>query len=78
MREILSLMWNRLGIISSIVGEVVGSIIATVFYFTILAPFGLISRLSTDPMNLKSTTNDPHWLERPAVPAEIEAAKRQG
>lgn len=78
LRDILSLMWKRLGIIASIVGDVQGRFIATLFYYTILAPFGLIAQRSTDPLRRQVESTDSYWLERPPVPSELEAAKRQG
>ncbi|MBZ0283312.1 MAG: hypothetical protein K8L97_21425 [Anaerolineae bacterium] len=78
MREILSLMWKRLGIIASIVGDVQGRFIATLFYYTILVPFGLIARMSSDPLRRQIEPANSYWLERPPVPTELDAAKRQG
>lgn len=78
MREILSLVWKRLGIISSIVGDFQGRLIATLFYYTILAPFGLIAKMSEDPLRRQIKTEGSYWLERPPVSTELDAAKRQG
>lgn len=76
LREIVQLAWERLNVITSIIGDVQGRLIATLFYFTILVPFGIGSRLFSDPMNIKTTSNV--WLERPPVPTDLESAKRQG
>jgi hypothetical protein len=75
LREIVQIAWERLKVIASIVGDAQAQAIATLFYFTIMIPFGLISRFSTDPLQSKSKTQ---WLEREAVPTDLEAAKRQG
>lgn len=75
MREIVQIAWERLKVIASIVGDVQAQVIATLFYFTIIVPFGLISRFSSDPLQIKSKAQ---WLEREAVPNDLEAAKRQG
>jgi hypothetical protein len=76
LKELISIAWNRLNIIIGIVSDRQARAVATLFYFTILAPFGLISRLFTDP--LQHNTQNEHWLERPPVPTELEAARRQG
>lgn len=78
MREILQLAWDRFKIIAAIAGDAQANVIATLFYFTIVAPFGLISRLSSDPLRLTAPQQGSEWLERDPVHTEIEAAKRQG
>jgi hypothetical protein len=76
LREVVQLAWERLNVITSIIGDVQGRLIATLFYFSILVPFGIGSRLFSDPMSIKSRQNT--WLERPSVPTDLESAKRQG
>lgn len=76
MKELFSLAWDRLKIIIGIVSDRQARAVATLFYFTILAPFGLISHFMTDPLQQKSQTD--RWLERPPVPTDLEAARRQG
>jgi hypothetical protein len=76
LKALFSIAWERLKIIIGIVSDRQARAVATLFYFTILAPFGLIAHFVTDPLQQK-TQND-HWLERPPVPTELEAARRQG
>jgi len=76
LREILQIAWDRFKVVAAIVGDAQARVIATLFYFTILAPFGIISRFSTDPLQLHNKPST--WLDRPAVPNELEIAKRQG
>jgi len=76
--EIIQLAWNRFKIITAIIGDVQGRLIATLFYFTILVPFGVMSRLLSDPLRLKTLAGDFSWLDRPAVPEELDAAQKQG
>jgi hypothetical protein len=45
------------------------------FYFTILAPFGLISLFFSDPFREKAK---PQWFSREPVPTDLDSAKRQG
>ncbi len=76
MRDIRLLLWDRLKIIAAIVGDVEAQAIVTIFYYTILMPFGLISRLTSDPLerHVKSVT----WLERSPLPTDLESARKQG
>ncbi len=76
MREIWRIAWQRFSINSAIVAELNSRFIATVFYFTILVPFGLLSTLFMDPLRRKSAPL--RWLEREPVPTDIAAAKEQG
>ena len=76
MKVIIDLAWDRFKIIAAIIGDVQGRLIATLFYFTVLVPFGLASRVFSDPLHLKPTTTT--WVERAPVPEQLEAAQRQG
>lgn len=78
MRDVLALMWERLKIIAAIIGDVQGRLIAILFYFTILVPFGIGSRLLSDPLRLRLAPNSKYWLNRPPVENALEAASRQG
>lgn len=79
MKSTLRLAWDRFNLIASVIGDVQGRIIAVGFYFTILVPFGLISRLTGDPLRLRSESSAPMaWLEREPVPEDLDSARRQG
>ncbi len=75
MRDVFGLGLKRFNLAAGIVGEVQGKGITYVFYFTVLVPFGIISRLFTDPMHLKAS---PSWRKRDAVPTDLESAQGQG
>jgi hypothetical protein len=75
-RDLLRLAWKRFAIVTAIVGDLQGRAIATAFYYTILAPFGLIaSRAVRDPLDRRSA---PGWVVREPVDNRLESAKRQG
>jgi hypothetical protein len=78
LREIIDLAWERFTIITKIIGEVQSYVIATVFYFTILVPFGLGSRLFSDPLDQKTQGASSHWHSRSSAAHDLESAKRQG
>jgi hypothetical protein len=73
--EIVQFAWKRFSLLTAIVGEYQGRFIVTAFYYTIFVPFGLGSRLFTDPLRRKET---PRWEERPPVPTDLDSAKQQG
>lgn len=75
MRAVLRVAWERFKLITSIIADVQGHVIATGFYFTILVPFALISRLSGDPLRRVDTSR---WLDHPPIASDLESAKRQG
>lgn len=75
MKAVLQLAWDRLLVITSVIGDVQGRLIAMLFYFTVLVPFGIGSRLFSDPLGRKGKAM---WFERPAVPNSLEDARKQG
>lgn len=75
MRDIIRLAWNRFNLIGAIVGEGQSRTILTIFYFTIFLPFGLGSRLLSDPMKLKAPVA---WEKRDPIPNSLESAREQG
>lgn len=75
-KSIFSIAWDRFSLVTSIIGEVQGKVIFTVFYFTVLAPFGLGSRLLADPLHRKATIQT--WTRRDPTPTDLESAKQQG
>ena len=76
MKEIWDIAWKRFNVNTSVVADGNGRVIATLFYFTIMVPFGIISSLTMDPLNIKSTSLQ--WLQRDPVPSDIESAREQG
>jgi hypothetical protein len=77
LQENLKLARERLGVITAIIGEVVGGVLAIFFYFTFLVPFAAIARFTTDPLH-RADDSDPTWLSRDPVSTELDRAKRQG
>ncbi len=79
MNDINRLAWARFGIITGILADLQGRLIVTLFYFTILVPFGIGSRLFSDPLRIRREENRrPVWLERHAVGSTLEEAQEQG
>ena len=76
MRRIGEIAWQRFSVNSAIIGDFNGRFIASLFYFSILVPFGLLSALFMDPLRRKGS--DCRWLERPALPSDFKSAREQG
>jgi hypothetical protein len=74
-QELIQFAWKRFSLLTAILGEFQGRFIITAFYFTIFVPFGLGSRIFSDPLHRKDA---PHWRERQPVPADLESAQQQG
>lgn len=75
LKDILLLAWKRLLVITAVIGDVQGRLIASLFYYTILVPFGIGTRLFTDQLRRDGPSQ---WLERPPVPNTLDDAKKQG
>lgn len=75
MRAIFRLAWHRFGLITGALGDLQGRAIATIFYYTVLAPFGLFASTTRDLLDIKSK---PAWTPREPVDHRLEGAKRQG
>jgi hypothetical protein len=65
-------IWKRFG---QFMGDLIGRIILTLFYFTIFAPFGLGVRLWGDPLEMRRNLN-PRWLARNDRDLTLENARR--
>ena len=75
LRSVLRLARERFDILVSIVGGAQARVLATIFYFTVFAPFALLTRLRADPLGRHA---GPRWHKRPPVPHDLDAARRQG
>ena len=70
-------LWERWKVLAHHIGTFQSRVLLTVFYFVILAPFGLAVRLFSDPLLLKHQHRS-HWLRRDSrMAAGWEAARRQ-
>jgi hypothetical protein len=66
-------IWKRIG---QVIGDVIARVAMTVFFFTIMVPFAIVTRRQHDPLALKETAAG-HWLPAAGQPAGLEAARRQ-
>lgn len=66
--------WKRFG---QAIGDFLARIVLSIFYFTIFLPFGLGTRLFSDPLRIKPSDEAPKWLERKTKDLTFEDARRQ-
>ncbi len=66
--------WMRFG---HFMGDIVGRVAMTLFYFTILLPFGVIVTLFSDPLDRKHQDKQPAWQARTTGDRTLEEARRQ-
>jgi hypothetical protein len=65
--------WLRFG---HFMGDIVGRVVLTIFYFTIMLPFSLIVTLFSDPLDMKQD-KAPAWHARTTGDRNLEEARRQ-
>jgi hypothetical protein len=61
--------WLRVG---RAIGDFVARVVLTLLYFTLVVPFGLVSRLLRDPLDLKP--KKPGWRERQPIAGTLDEA----
>ncbi|HSJ85794.1 MAG TPA: hypothetical protein VK909_01205 [Anaerolineales bacterium] len=64
--------WKRIG---QFIGDAVGRVVLTVFYFTLFVPFGLGVRFFRDPLAIRPL-GPAKWLERKTEDVTIEDSRR--
>jgi hypothetical protein len=64
--------WKRFG---QFMGDQIGRVVLTVFYFTLFMPFALGVRFFLDPLAMR-THDRPKWLERKTHDLTLEDSRR--
>ena len=64
--------WKRVG---GWIGDFIGRLFLTLFYFTLVLPFGLLMRIFRDPLRLRHS-GPPGWLDREPEERTLEGARR--
>jgi hypothetical protein len=75
MMDKLNNLWQIWMKIARVIGDFIGRLVLTVFYFTIFLPFGLGVRLFGDPLDLRRNKTA-GWIERTTPEAKIDEAQR--
>ncbi|MDX2138420.1 MAG: hypothetical protein SF123_10030 [Chloroflexota bacterium] len=76
--SVVQLAWARFGILASIFGDMQARVVASILYFTVVLPFGLIMQIGDHPFKHSGKPNNPGWVKREPVPTAMEDAQRQG
>lgn len=66
---------ERFEVLSQILVDAQAWFLSTLFYFTVMVPFGLGMRLFGDPLAIKGQTT---WIQREPVGSSLDDARRQG
>jgi len=64
--------WKRFG---QFMGDMIGRLVLTIFYFTLFVPFGLGVRFFGDPLGLRQSSRV-KWVERTTQDLTIEDSRR--
>jgi len=67
-------LWRRVGLA---LGDIIARVALSVFYFTIVVPFALGTRMLTDQLSEKPLDKSTGWRGRQISDRTIEDAKRQ-
>lgn len=69
--------WSRWRELSQKAADTQARILLTIFYFTIMLPFGVVFGLLKDPLQIKRKPQGTYWLERKPSVTTLESARRQ-
>ena len=69
--------WGRWRELSRKAAEVQARVILTLFYFTVVVPFGLVQTYLADPLRLRRSKQGRTWLERRTRDLALDDARRQ-
>ena len=71
-------LWKTWRVFSTNIGTFQSRVLLGLFYFTVLAPFGMGVRALRDPLQLKRTTNTSNWIAKNDInPVSLDKAKNQ-
>jgi cytochrome b subunit of formate dehydrogenase len=77
--NVIQLAWERFSILARIFGDMQARVIATLMYYTIILPFGLIMRAGDNPFHQRAGDRTAaSWIKREPVDNSLEGASRQG
>jgi hypothetical protein len=69
--------WSRWRAVSKHAADIQARVILTVFYFTLVVPFGLLRTHLADPLDCKSARRARRWHTRATRDLTLEDARRQ-
>ncbi len=76
--NIFKRLWLRWNTFAPAMGNVQARIIMGFFYFIVVTPFGLITRVISDPLNMKHQPSASNWSLKEMTDTTIQSAQKQG
>jgi hypothetical protein len=73
----LKQVWNTWKRFGHWLGNLVGAVVLTLLYFTIVLPYGVAIRFFSDPLALKAVKAGSFWRPRPQAAPSLEEAQTQ-
>ncbi len=73
----LKKLWNKWKTIAQAIADVQARVLLTLVYFIIVAPFGLLVRLLSDPLVIKHKPHRSMWFPKHNPEQTLESARRQ-
>jgi hypothetical protein len=75
--NLLRQAWERWKAFAAEMGEFQSRILLIMFYFVVVTPFGLATRLFSDPLRSRAKSQSSFWVDRPAASATLEEGRNQ-
>jgi hypothetical protein len=75
--RVLKQLWNKWKAFGQRIADLQARILLTLVYFIIVAPFGLLVRLFSDPLVLKHNPQRSMWFPKHNPEQTLESARRQ-
>ncbi len=66
--------WKHIG---QLIGDFLARVVLSLFYFTVIVPFGVGMRLFGDPLGIKRKKHPSLWIERTPQDVSLENSRRQ-
>jgi hypothetical protein len=70
-------IWNKWYTFSQKAGNFQTRVIISFFYFLIVAPFGLLVRVSADPLKTRRVSASSFWMPKESSDSDLESVRRQ-
>ena len=77
MKQFLNRLWHGWQELGRHIGDFQARLLLTVFYFTIYVPFGLLTRLFLDPLQVRRGTANSGLNPRKTMDTDLQASRRQ-
>lgn len=70
-------LWNAWKGLAARMGNFQGRLLLSLFYFLVLAPWGVLVRIASDPLRIKRSAGGSFWIQRPGDSSGIDEARGQ-